>query len=346
MARVEGRSDGEAGGRLPSRLHPLASIKVEVELKKLRTWERSLVSTNPLCAETIKTSLVGLAELYGCVEELIHSQVTKQALLQHQHGILIEDALERSIGLLDSCSVARDLLSMMKENLQDLQSGLRRKGGDSSIESNILAYTCCRKKVKKEAKKSLQALKHIKSIIQSSYPIDLNQYLLMVIEVLREVTSITISVLRSLLLFLSVPASKIRPSGWSLISKLVLTRTVALERGLEIFNEVGSVDLALQSLRERIRRNDAKIDVQMERRRLQAFDASLEGLEDTPKTPLEVTAFLKDFRRKIEAALVGSGDGVRIGCGIEIGFGWIGGLGCGGWSVLEPSQNGFWGWDE
>ncbi|GFZ09430.1 hypothetical protein Acr_21g0000290 [Actinidia rufa] len=263
---------------LPSRLNP-QSIKVEAELNKLKAWETSLVSTTPLCAETVRTSLAGLAELYVCVEDLILSPVTQQALLQHQNGIIVEEALEGSIGLLDSCSVVRDLLAMMKEHVQDLESVLRRKGGDLSVGSNIDAYMCCRKKVKKEIGKGLRELKKSENRIRSNPLFDLNQYLSMVVRVLREVSFITISVLQSIMLFLSAPASRTRPGGWSLISKLVLTRQGASKRGGEIFNEVGSVDVVLKSLDGSIRSNNVKIDVQPTMQRLQALDASIEGLK-------------------------------------------------------------------
>ncbi|XP_057469662.1 uncharacterized protein LOC130758743 [Actinidia eriantha] len=170
---------------LPSKLNP-QSIKVEDELNKLKAWETSLVSTIPLCAETVRTGLVGLAELYICVEDLILSPVTQQALLQHQNGIIVEEALEGSIGLLDSCSVVQDSLAMMKEHVQDLESVLRRKGGDLSVGSNIDAYMCCRKKVKKEIGKGLRELKKSENRIGSNPLLDVNQYLSTVVRVLRE----------------------------------------------------------------------------------------------------------------------------------------------------------------
>ncbi|XP_057492429.1 uncharacterized protein LOC130778027 [Actinidia eriantha] len=173
-------------------------------------------------------------------------------------------------------SVARDLLLMMKEQVQDLQSVLTRKGGDLSIGSSIDAYMSCKKKAKKLWRSALVEANGQKNRSISS---DVNQHLSMVIRVLREVNSITISVLRSLLLFLAVPVSRTRSGGWSWISKLVLTGPVASERGHEVFNEVGILDIAMKSLHGGIRRNNEKIDVQMARRSLQALDACMEGLE-------------------------------------------------------------------
>ncbi|KAL7231230.1 hypothetical protein ACSBR2_009488 [Camellia fascicularis] len=265
---------------LPSRLHP-HSTKIEAQLNKLRTWETSLVSTVPPSAEIVKTGLVGLAELYISVDELIHSPVTQQALLQHRDGLTVEEALEGSIELLDSCGKTRDFLLVMKEHVQGLQSVLRRKGGDLSIESDINAYMLCKKRVKKETAKCLRALKQMENKF-GSFPVllDVNHYLSMVIRVFREGTSITISILRSLFLFLSQTTSKTKPSGWSLISKFMLTRPSTSERGSDkVSNEGESVDVALHSLLRCIPSNDANIDVQMARKRLQKLDGCIEGLE-------------------------------------------------------------------
>ncbi|GFY87814.1 hypothetical protein Acr_05g0014530 [Actinidia rufa] len=191
---------------LPSWLNP-QSVKVEAELSKLKAWERSLVSTLPLSAETIRAGLVGLVDLYNSVQDLILSPVTQKVLLQYQNGILVEETLMGSLRLLDSCSAARDLLLMMKEQVQDLQSALRRKGGDLSIGSSIDVYMSCKKKAKKAVAKCLRELRQMDKKIGPSPLFDVNQHLSMVIRVLREVNSITISVLRSLLLFLAVPVS-------------------------------------------------------------------------------------------------------------------------------------------
>ncbi|XP_059642386.1 uncharacterized protein LOC132284312 [Cornus florida] len=262
---------------LPSRLHP-HSIKIEAELNKLKSWEAS-TTTVPLTAETIRIGLVGLAELYTYVEELIHSPQTQQSLFQPQHGVLVEEALEGSASLLDSCGAARDLILLMKEHVQELQSALRRKGGDSSIESNINAYTCFRKIMKKEISKCLRALKQMENRTSSSPLLDADHYLSVVIRILTEVTAITISVLRTFLLFFSASALKTKSGGWSLISKLMLTRSATSKTSEKIFNDAESVDLALQSLHGCFRSHDAKVDVQMARRRLQALDGSIETLE-------------------------------------------------------------------
>ncbi|XP_049357222.1 uncharacterized protein LOC125821909 [Solanum verrucosum] len=120
----------------PSRSQP-EYLRVEIELNRLKTWESTSISstTTPFSLTTIQQGLVGLAELYNCVQDLLESPMIQQALLKHQMGRLAEEALEASVGLIDSCSTTRELVLMMKEQVQDLQSALRRKVGDSSIQT-------------------------------------------------------------------------------------------------------------------------------------------------------------------------------------------------------------------
>ncbi|KAH7849631.1 hypothetical protein Vadar_020660 [Vaccinium darrowii] len=209
---------------LPSRLHP-HNTTIDLELQKLKTWQSSLVSsTVPASGETIRTGLVGLANLYSGVEELIQSPISQQVLVQHRNGVLVEEALEGSIGFLDSCNMARDLLLMTKENVQDLQSVLRRKGGDLSIERSINAYNSSKKKVKKESAKCLRALKKMEKKYDSCSLSDANYYYVShLIRVLREVSAATISVLRSFFFFfLFVPDSSTRSVEFAIRPILLL----------------------------------------------------------------------------------------------------------------------------
>jgi len=261
---------------LPSRSHP-NSLKVEAQLTKLRTWESS---TNPLRAETIQMSLTKLAELFNCIQDLIHSPLTQQAF-HHQHLSHVEGAIEGSVGLLDVCSTVRDLFLTMKEHVQDMQSLLRRRGArDLSIESNVLAYVSFRKKTTKEITRSIRTLKRTASNVNGSYhsstEVDNQQYSY-VIEVINEARAIAISIFRSLVLFLSMPEVKKNTGGWSLISKLIRSGLLASDKGQKIFNEVGNVDIALCSIQGQMRKNDAKIDVQEVQRRLETLDVCING---------------------------------------------------------------------
>ncbi|XP_061346030.1 uncharacterized protein LOC133291737 [Gastrolobium bilobum] len=263
---------------LPSRLHP-SLHKIEKELKRLKTWDASQVSTNSLQSESIKTGLTGLAELYNCVQELIGCPITQQALLRqhHQQEKHIEKPLDMSIGLLDVCGSARELLLLMKEHVLDLQSALRRKGVDSSINSHICAYICFRKKARKDISTSLKTLKKMEGTFKSYPFLDVDHHhLLTVIKVLRELSSITISLFKKLLLFMYAPELKKNTRGWSLFSRMVSTES---DREKRFINEMGDIDVALCTFLKRNGKSDAKDDVQIMKMRLGELDGSIRDLE-------------------------------------------------------------------
>ncbi|KAK7307442.1 hypothetical protein VNO77_40516 [Canavalia gladiata] len=263
---------------LPSRLHP-SLPKIEKEMKRLKTWEASSQSQALVDAassqqtEAIKVGLKGLSELYNCVEELIGSPLSLQALLRHE-GKHVEKPLDMSVCLLDICGSTRELLLLMKEHVLDLQSALRRKGMDSSINSQICAYICSRKKVRKDIAKRLKALKTMESSIKSYPLLDVDHHLQMVINVLRELSTITISFFRKLLHFMSGPVLKKNTRGWSLFSGMNRAN-----RENRMINEIGDVDVALCSFHKRFRKNDAKTDIQNVKRRLGELEGSIRELE-------------------------------------------------------------------
>jgi len=230
-------------------------------------------------SETIQTSLVGLAELYVCMDELVRSPQTQQALSRYQNGTLVEDALVVSIGLLDLCDTIKELLMLMKENVQILQLSLRRNGGHSTIASKIVAYLSFRKKVQKSVTKSLGTLKHIGKKLDSFHFLDVDHHVSLVNKVLREVNGLTISVFKSLLLFVSLKTKS--TNGVQLISKLVSKSPSTHAKSKTCISEMEIVDLALLSLHKNARNDEMKIlDVQVTLRGLQNHDVSLERFED------------------------------------------------------------------
>ncbi|OMO83458.1 hypothetical protein COLO4_22520 [Corchorus olitorius] len=252
---------------LPSRLLPNS---IEAELNELKTFS----TTNHADGEAICTGFTRLAELYNNIEEIIQ---TDQKALHHQQNIkLVEEALDDSVGLLDACGNARDLIMMMKEQVQELQSALRRKGRNSSIETNIHEYISFRKKLKKKIAQSLKTLKKLEgnSISICSLPVDCH-HVLMVVKALRESNAIAVSMFRSFLCFLSMPVMKTKAGGWSLISKLMPERSCQ-----KLFNEVGIVDFTLSTLQGKVGKNiEAKIDAQIQVRRLETLCATIKCLE-------------------------------------------------------------------
>ncbi|KAJ8567686.1 hypothetical protein K7X08_019894 [Anisodus acutangulus] len=261
----------------PSRSQP-EYLRVEIQLNRLKTWESSSISstTTPLSLNTIQEGLVGLAELYNCVQDLIESPTIQQTLLKHRMGRVAEEALEASVGLIDSCDTTRELVLMMKDQVQDLQSALRRKVGDSCIQSSFNAYVSLRKKVKKDIAKSLKALKQVENTIASSTQVDSDQSFFKLLAVLREVSILTISVLRSQLYFLSSPASKAKKNGWSLISKMLVKKSMACKGDEKTTNEMECVDFALCSY---LHSSDFKVDVPMIQRKLRKLNTGIEAIE-------------------------------------------------------------------
>nr|GMC57467.1 uncharacterized protein LOC109167639 [Ipomoea batatas] len=204
----------------PSRSHPSIQ-KVEEELTKLKTLE---VSAAPE-AGTISSGLLGLEQLYKCMDDLLSLPQTLQALSQIQNQKWVDGLLEKSVRLLDICGLARDCISQLKEHLRDLQSSLRRRKEDSSTTK----YNSFVKKMNKDAKKSIAAIKKIDDEIEGSTSLDVHRDISAVIKALREASAVTTSIFQSVLLFLSVPVLKSKPSRWSLVSKLVQNGKVACE---------------------------------------------------------------------------------------------------------------------
>lgn len=183
-------------------------------------------------------NLVRITELYNTIEQLMQSPRMQQAHRTQQHKTLVEEALESSVELLDAGKNAREIIMNMKEQVQNLLSALRRRCGDhSSLEENIQANINFRKKSRKDIAKNLRALKKTENKVQLFDTADH----IRVIKLLRESSAITVSIFCSILLFLSLPEMKTKNGGWSLIRKLI----PAASSSKQIFNEVGSVDLAV-----------------------------------------------------------------------------------------------------
>ncbi|XP_015065371.1 uncharacterized protein LOC107010606 [Solanum pennellii] len=218
---------------LPSRSHP-ATQNIEEELTKLKTWEFSASPT----AEAVYNGLVGFGEVHKCMGDLLNLPLTLQSLSQCQNKKWVDEILDKSVRFLDVCGITRELVSQFKENVKDVQSSLRRRKGDLSINN----YTTFRKKMKKEAKNLITALKRMDhEEVVDVMEID-DQLVSAVIRVLREVATIGISVFQMVLSFLSAPICK-PISKWSLVSRLV-------NKGgdQDNVNEIESVDAALSSL--------------------------------------------------------------------------------------------------
>ncbi|KAK3029153.1 hypothetical protein RJ639_039708 [Escallonia herrerae] len=259
---------------LPFRSHPSA-LRLEEQLSKLNTWGEG--SSTPM-ADTICSSLSATEELYKCLDDLLGLPLTQQALSLHQHEEWANELLDGSVRLLDICSAAREFMSQLSKYASDLQSALRRRKGDSSMESNIAKYTSFRRKMKKESKRLLTALKQMDNKNGALSLINQDHRLEMMIRVLKEVSTRTISIFQSLLLFLSVPISKPKPAKWSMLSKLMHKGAITCEEEQENVNELESVDAALWSLCKYGSNEGQK--VQIAQNRLEALEADIQGFEN------------------------------------------------------------------
>ncbi|CAN6541440.1 unnamed protein product [Malus baccata var. baccata] len=259
---------------LPSRSHP-TTIRVEEELSKLQASSSCASTSNSICK-----SICGLEELYECVDDLLQMASTQRLLSQHQQQKCMDDLLDGSVKLLDICGITRDTISIIKEHVRALQSALRRRKGDSSLEGCIANYTCFRKKMKKDAKKLITSLRRVDNKIDASQLLEQDHHLTAVIRVLREVCVENMSIFQSLLVFLAVPVSKPKVNKWSLVSKFIHKGVIACEDQNEdiISHELDGVDAALYSLSKSSSADVGK--VQSTQKRLEALEIIIEGLEN------------------------------------------------------------------
>ncbi|XP_052197143.1 uncharacterized protein LOC127804326 [Diospyros lotus] len=228
---------------LPSQSHP-SMIRIEEELNKLKTWEASSTPT----AEALFNGISGLENLYKFVDELLNLPLTQQVLSSNQRERWVNESLDISLILLDVCGCTRDFVSQIKEHIKDLQSALRRRKGDLSIESSIAKYSCFRQQMKKEAKKLIASLKQMDNKIGVLPLLELDPRGASLIRLLREVGSISISICHSLLcLFLSTSISK-KSTRWSLVSKFIQKGRVACDDQQKNMKELESLDVALNVL--------------------------------------------------------------------------------------------------
>ncbi|KAG2243368.1 hypothetical protein Bca52824_094788 [Brassica carinata] len=188
---------------LPTRLfHPKAK-RVEEELEKIQA-----LNSSSSASSRIQLGLARLVELYDFVnEQVICSPQGQQALCLPHNAKLVEESLDESILLLDVADLTRDLIGTFLERIQDLQSTLRRRGGDISVvQTEIQAYISFQKKFKNSASRQLKSLARTQTkkkcpVIKQSKTLD--QHASMVSNILRQSHTSTISIFKSLLQFLS-----------------------------------------------------------------------------------------------------------------------------------------------
>ncbi|RWR84547.1 hypothetical protein CKAN_01336500 [Cinnamomum micranthum f. kanehirae] len=225
---------------MPPRLHPLA-LRVEDQLNKLRTCDGACASSNHPMVETLCGRLSGLQDLYDCVDDLIQSPLTQQALVHHRCGKWVDEMLDGSLRVLDVCGIARDALMQMKESVMVIQSVLRRRRGarEEELANKVGVYISLRKKLKKVMEKCLKSLKRTENKFALS-PFMGDDHLGEIIIVLREVRSISIFIFESLLSFMVMSGSAMKVDRRS-------QRVVCEEEGKKM-SDFERVDASLHTL--------------------------------------------------------------------------------------------------
>ncbi|OIV94875.1 hypothetical protein TanjilG_22072 [Lupinus angustifolius] len=140
----------------PSASHP-STLRVEEELNNLKNCEVTFTSTSG----SIGNALFLIQDLYVCLDDLLNLPSTQKLISHYKGERCVEELLDGSVRLLDICSITRETMLQIKENVQALHSALRRRKSDSSIEKSVAEYNFCTKKVKKSAKKLITSLKQI-----------------------------------------------------------------------------------------------------------------------------------------------------------------------------------------
>ncbi|WJX55870.1 hypothetical protein P8452_41591 [Trifolium repens] len=226
----------------PSQSHP-SSTRTEQELCKIKTWEATSTSTS----HSIVTGLSYLEELYISLEDLLSMQSTQKAISHNQGEKFVEELLDGSVKILDICGITRDTMLQVKENVQSLHSSLRRRKGDSSIETSVAEYKFFTKKMKKNVTKLITSLKQMETKFGASSLLNQDQEFVSAIRVLREVIVMNISIFQSILSFLVGSASKSKATKWMKVAKL-MHKKVSCEEKLENFNELHCVEASLRTL--------------------------------------------------------------------------------------------------
>ncbi|XP_073012424.1 uncharacterized protein [Typha latifolia] len=244
---------------LPTRPNSLV-LKVEEELQKLR----ACVASPSLTAHMLFDGLKGLGDLYECIKELLCLSSNQNGLSHSNQKKLVEEEMEESIRLLDICDAMRDNLSAMKNNVQDLQVALRRRG-EAAMESKVRAFVRLAKKANKDIKK------HSSNKCGSGSPVKAECGSLKVVRLLTEAREITISLLQSFSSVLAKQMIKPKTSKLSLVSRTFNKRRVACSEEKEdddasIFSSCSCKDLDGEMLLKA-------------QKQLQALEINIEGLE-------------------------------------------------------------------
>ncbi|XP_062100807.1 uncharacterized protein LOC133806732 [Humulus lupulus] len=245
------------------------TTSVEEQLSRLRTSSEATTttSTSSSSSSLICNRLSGLKDLHESFDDLLQLQLQAKQALETKKTL--EQVLDGSLRLLDSCATTRDIFSMIKQTLQELQSSLRRKRGSdqSGFENEVNSYMLSKKKVlTKMITKCLKNVMMTKDSNNSSS------------DLFSLVQEATCEVFQSLLGFISRP--KIRSSPRSYLAlKLFRSRKVACEGEVYIFaTQLEKIDATLMVLKAN---KDIKIvQVKQVLKELESLESTIQELDE------------------------------------------------------------------
>ncbi|XP_004512242.1 uncharacterized protein [Cicer arietinum] len=223
----------------PSESHP-NSARIQQHLNKIKTWEGTSTS------DSIITSLSFLEDLYISLEDLLNMSSTQKAISNHQGEKFVEELLDGSVRILDICGITRDTMLQIKENVEALHSSIRRRKGDSSIETSVYEYNLFTKKMKKNVTKLITSLKQMESKFGASQVLNEDKEFVDVIRVIREVIVMNLSIFQFLLTFLTAPKSK--SNKWLKVANLMNNKKVTSSSCDDNLNELKCVEECLKTL--------------------------------------------------------------------------------------------------
>ncbi|KAL7117651.1 hypothetical protein ACP275_03G085600 [Erythranthe tilingii] len=214
----------------PSQSHPIIE-SVEDHLCRLRADSES----TSVCA-----NLASLRNLHEGINDLIQMpSVDQQTLCQ---GNWINELLEGSLKLVDLCSLSREIASLTKESVQDLESSIRRNKAETATSADVSAYVASRKKITKTVSKSIKNLKSFNN--KSAADNELWR-------MMKEAESHDLSVLKSVLILLSGENETSTKTSWLLLSKFTTQNS-------RVYSESGAEDLSSLNIQKSTKNMDSK----------------------------------------------------------------------------------------
>ncbi|KAL7155611.1 hypothetical protein ABFS83_03G087500 [Erythranthe nasuta] len=158
-------------------------------------------------------------------------------------GNWINELLEGSLKLVDLCALSREIVSLSKESVQDLESSIRRNKAETATSADVSAYVASRKQIAKMVNKSIKNLKSFnhKSTTDNEE----------VRTMLNEAESHDLSVLKSVLTLMSGENEKSSKTNWSLLSKFTTQNN-------RVYSESGAEDLSSLKIQKSTKNMDSK----------------------------------------------------------------------------------------